>query len=166
MELTLKDVDERIHDKTEGPLARIESAVDIIAVKVGYIEEHMKEANHATAKNVEKIESVANRTTELEKITPHSVINCPQNETLKELKDFVDNLKGRKEGANYLKDKLDKDKADKRADFLKTVTTIGIAISAVALVINLIFSVIGFEQRKGLKSDVKEVQQTLTPSVK
>jgi hypothetical protein len=159
-EITIQDVDERIHDKMEGPLARIEASIDIININIGNIEKHLETANHATAKNVEKIEQVKEKVNDLEKTIPHSVVNCPQNGTLIELKTFFENFKGRKEGVNEAKDKLMKVKSERRAEAIKWITAIGVIVAALALLVNLTFSILGYHREARIIQDEHPIVNT------
>ena len=155
-----EEVKDMITAETSGPLARIEAAVDLVALNVSYIEDHMKVANGNTAKNIEKIETIRLQVEKLERNLPHNTINCPQNEILQDIKIFVDEAKTKKRlvkdfGDNYLRDK-----SEKRADFIKFTTAIGIIITALALLINLTFSVVGYNQRKELKKEVDRIEKS------
>jgi len=153
------EVKDLITAQTAGSLARIEAAVNLVAFKVTYMEEHMKTANGNTAKNVEKIESVRLQVEELEKNLPHSPINCPQNETLQELVEFKFNMEAEKSGVGKFKAKVAQAVTEKRAEFIKTATAVSVMIAAFALVVNLTFSVIGYFQRKELNVSQKDLKE-------
>lgn len=165
-EITLKDIDERIHDKMEGPLARIESAIDIIQHDITGIHEHLKIANGRTAKNEEKLGELKNQIIKLEKELPHTVASCPQNETLQEIVDFVKDTKSKKEAIDNIKQAVSKSKEERRAEFLKVVTTIGVCIAATALVINTVFSLSNKKQERTTMKELKEQVDNINTPMK
>lgn len=158
MEVTMQEVDDRIHDKMEGPLARIEASIDIINFKLGNIDEHLKVANHATAKNVTKIEEVSIKVQQLEINTPHSVINCPQNGTLQELKNYMDNIKGRKAGMTEMENKQLTAKQERRAKIIAVFQMIGVIITGLALLTSLVFGYINLVKNTNMQNQLQTIE--------
>jgi len=137
-----------VHDVTIGPLSRIEASINVIEFRLASMDNHMKVANGNTAKNVLKIAEVEKELINVKQEIKGHEIKCPQSETIGELKDVVDELKDDKLGRDKLKQvyssKAHKDRIvreEKRAKFLKTLETIGVVIAALALLVNLWFSV-------------------------
>lgn len=178
------EVKDMITAETAGPLARIEGDVSVILVKIGHIETHVKDANGKTAANVLKIEEIRQKVEKLEQNLPHTPINCPQNGTLQEMKTILEKIKEkkplfeelihdyttRKTKKTILKDTEEgniRTRQEERADAMKRITTISVAIAALALVVNLALSVSSrWEQsklKKGQNALKEEVDMINTP---